>query len=237
MKKLILLMAFVICVLGVGAQNTKVVTGVVIDEKGNPVSNALVEAWGSPQSTTTADDGSFSMELPIWVKSLTTKSDNFWKKKIDILNPNQVLFEVESTKGAWFVNGVFSHDDGDAEYNRAGLMGGYLGKWGGYLKVTIPFGEEINAVTWPSVSAGVIKRLSKCVHLYLGVGYASVYFHTEAYDWEGRKEHYYDACYGFMGEAGAIFKFKKFNFGVGYGLSASSGYLNHNFSVSLGYCF
>jgi hypothetical protein len=236
-------MTFVICVFGVNAQNTKVITGAVIDNNGNPLPNALVEATGGAENVTTDADGSFRIEVPIWLKSLTAKYGGLNDKKIKLKRKDQILIEMKPVTGHWFLDAAYSINFGDFTFNRAGLMGGYLGEWGGYAKVMIPFGggnggkETGVEQKVPSVTAGVIKQVSSPLYLYLGAGYSPVWGHLY---------HYYSShtvCYSYneaggMFEAGAILKFGKVNFNVGYSFSSSfCSYTNHSIQLSVGYCF
>lgn len=223
-------MTLVICALGVSAQNTKVITGAVIDKNGNPLPNALVEATGGAESVSTDADGSFRIEVPIWLKSLTAKYAGFKEKKIKLKNTNQVIFEMKPVGGSWFLNLAGSADFGDFVYGRIGLMAGYLDNWGGYARLMAPI--EDNFV--PSFTAGVTKRVAKPVYLYLGVGYTPVY--GEEYYGYGYYEHDYED--GVMVELGTIIRINKINFSVGYAFSKSHYYENnHSLQLSIGYCF
>lgn len=228
-------MTFVICVLGVSAQNTKVITGAVIDKNGNPLPNALVEATGGAESVTTDADGSFRIEVPIWLKSLTAKYAGLQDKKIKLNHGNQIIFEMKPKTGSWFLDAAYAINFGDVTFSRAGLMGGYLGNWGGYARVMLPFGGDTEVV--PSATVGVIKQIANPVYLYLGAGYAPVYGEYYSYGYY-YSSYYTDYESGGMFEAGAIFKFNKVNFSVGYSFSSSfCCYTNHSVQLSVGYCF
>lgn len=242
MKKLLFLMTIVICALGASAQNTKVITGAVIDKNGNPLPNALVEATGGAESVTTDADGSFRIEVPIWLKSLTAKYAGLQDKKIKLNHNNQIIFEMKPKTGSWFLDATYAINFNDMTFSSIGLMGGYLGNWGGYARVMLPFGDRIDNRT-PSATAGVIKQVAKPLYLYLGAGFAHVwgegssYYYSHYYD---TYEYYYYSDYesGGMFEAGAIFKFNKVNFSVGYSFSSSfCCYTNHSIQLSVGYCF
>lgn len=225
-------MTLAICALGVNAQNTRVITGAVIDRNGNPLPNALVEATGGAESATTDADGSFRIEVPIWLKSMTAKYAGLNDKKIKFNHNNQIIFEMKPKTGFWFLDAAYAINFGDFTFSRAGLMGGYLGNWGGYARVMLPFGGHIDD-NIPSATAGVTKQVAKPVFLYLGAGYAPV-FGEYWYGWSG-----YEYKDGAMFEAGAIFKYNKVNFSVGYSFSSSfsGAYTNHSAQLSVGYCF
>ena len=229
MKKLLLLMTLVICALGVNAQNTRVITGAVIDKNGKPLPNALVEATGGAESVSTDADGTFSIEVPIWLKSLTAKYAGLKDKKIKIQDKSNVLFEMKpSIKGSWFLDAAYSLniDDDGGIFNRLGLMGGFLGNWGTYAKVLIPVAADDGV---PSVTGGIIKQVANPLYLYLGAGYSRVL------GWD----YYYDELYhkdGAMIDVGAIYKFNNLNAGLGYSISFN-GWVNKSIQVSIGYCF
>lgn len=225
-------MTLISCALGVNAQNTKVITGAVIDKNGNPLPNALVEATGGAENVTTEADGSFRIEVPIWLKSLTAKYAGFQGKKIKIKNKSQLIFEMKHKPGSWFLDAAYSIDFATITYSRAGLMGGYLGNWGGYTRVLMPFGDHVVDCT-PSLTIGAIKQVSKPVYLYLGAGYTSTSL-EEYSDYDDYWYEYEDV--GGMIETGAIFKFNKVNFSVGYAYIICDGD-NHSVQLSVGYCF
>jgi hypothetical protein len=233
MKKSFLLMTFVVCALGISAQNTKVITGAVIDKNGNPLPNALVEATGGAENVTTDADGSFQIEVPIWLKSLTAKYAGLRNRKIRLKNNSQVIFDMRP-KNSWFIDASYSVDvsSNDLTFSRTGLMGGYLGDWGGYASIMFPWGNDIKDVDCvPSVSVGVIKQVSMPVYLYLGAGYTSVFGKdnvSNVPDYES----------GAIFEAGVILRDNKFNLGLGYSFSSSfDNFTNHAMKISLGYCF
>lgn len=235
-------MALAICALGANAQNTKVITGAVIDKNGNPLPNALVEATGGAESVTTDADGSFRIEVPIWLKSLTAKYAGLKDNRIKINNRSQLIFEMKPQTGSWFLDAAYSVNFGDVTFSRAGLMGGYLGNWGGYAKVMMPFGGDLGEVV-PSVTIGAIKQIAKPAYLYLGAGYSPVfgiYYSGYSNYYNGTYNYYSYSDYegGAMFEAGAIFKFNKINFSIGYAFSTSfDSYTNHSLQFSVGYCF
>jgi len=235
MKRLLILMTLVISALGANAQNTKVITGAVIDKNGNPIPNALVEATGGAESVTTDADGSFRIEVPIWLKSLTAKYAGFKDKKIKLKDKDQIVFEMKPNKGSWFLDAVYSISFDDAFYSNVGLMGGFLGNWGGYAKVLVPFGKNDVDTTIPSFTVGAIKQVAKPVYLYLGAGYAPVYGKIDCGNYHHNHK---DNESGGMFEAGVMFKFNKVNFSAGYSFSSSfNSYTNHSVQLSVGYCF
>lgn len=226
-------MTLVVCALGVNAQYTKVITGAVIDKNGNPLPNALVEATGGAESVTTDADGSFRIEVPIWLKSLTAKYAGLQDKQIKIKNKSQLVFEMKPKTSYWFLDAAYSANFCSDYYTRFGLMGGYLGNWGGYAKVLIPIG--VGDVT-PSATVGVIKQVAQPVFLYLGAGYARVFDYDHDYAY-----HYTDwsSNHGAMFDIGAIFRINEINVGLGFSISTDFDYVDPNFSLqlSVGYCF
>lgn len=230
MKKLLLLMTVALSALSMSAQTTKVITGAVIDKNGNPIPNALVEATGGAESVTTGADGTFRIEVPFWLKSLTAKYAGLQDKKIKIGGNPQIIFELKPKTGSWFIDAVGSANFGDFTFGRAGLMGGYLDNWGGYAKVLLPFGGGTDVM--PSATVGVIKQVSRPLYLYLGVGYTPVFYERYYYN----TPDYYD---GVMIDIGTIYRIKKINIGLGYSISTDDfvDLFNHSIQASVGYCF
>ena len=105
MKNFFFILAF--CCLGsIGAiaqSTTKVVTGAVIDKNGNPLPGAIVEATGGAESTVVDADGTFSIEVPIWLKSLTTRYAGMKSKKKN-LNGRDMIFLLRPDTDSWFIN-------------------------------------------------------------------------------------------------------------------------------------
>lgn len=230
MKKFLLLIVAIFCALGVSAQNTRIISGVVIDKNGIPLPNAIVEAIGGAESVNTDADGSFRIEVPVWLKFLTAKCTGYKDKKVELSQANQIFFEMKSKPTPyWFLDAVGSVNFGDSDaYGRVGLMGGYLADWGGYAKVLLPMLSTVI----PSVTAGVIKRISDPVYLYLGAGYAPKFY----YDYYHGEDHW-DYYSGAMIDFGAVFKIKKFNINVGYSILVGADDAVHSIQLGVGYCF
>ncbi|HYC39947.1 MAG TPA: SusC/RagA family TonB-linked outer membrane protein [Chitinophagaceae bacterium] len=69
MRKLLLLLIGVVCIAAT-AMAQRIVTGKVVDEKGNPVANASVLVKGTTTGTVTKIDGTFSFTVPANARSL-----------------------------------------------------------------------------------------------------------------------------------------------------------------------
>lgn len=52
------------------AQNTRIIQGMVLDEKGAPILGATVAVSGTPQGTSTNVDGRFELKIPQHTKFL-----------------------------------------------------------------------------------------------------------------------------------------------------------------------
>ena len=163
------------------AQSTRVVKGAVVDKNGNPLPGAVVEATGGAESAVVDADGTYAIEVPIWLNSLTAKYAGMQTKKIKLDHDGDIIFRLRTQiadKG-WFVNAVgatsfFDAYEGSGFAGRLGLMGGYIGNWGGYVKVTPTFGDGTDACGLPAATIGVIKRIVGPAHIYVGLGYAPV---------------------------------------------------------------
>ena len=238
MKKLFLLMAIMIAAVASNAQTTKVITGAVIDKNGNPLPNALIEATEGAETVTTEADGTFTIEVPIWLKSLTVQYAGLSTKKVKIENTNNVIVEMKKKIiDNWFVDAVYTPTFGDFTYHRLGLMGGFLGNWGAYAKVLIPFGGDVSVNT-PSITVGAIKRIGQIpLYAYLGVGYSRAWYY-HGYNYTYGYGTYDDYENGAMFDIGAMYKIGKINFGLGYSIAASfCCATNHSVQISVGYCF
>lgn len=93
------------CVLSMSAmaQATRTIKGAVIDRTGNPLPGATVEAKGGAESTTTDADGTFSMEVPIWLKSATAKYSGY-KDQTKKVGMGDLLFEMSPGKNGRVYN-------------------------------------------------------------------------------------------------------------------------------------
>lgn len=212
MKKSVL-MILLCCLASVSvmAQSTKEIKGAVIDKNGNPLPGAVVEATGGAESATVDADGTFSMEVPVWLKKVTARYAGMESKTKKIKN-GDILFELSPKKNKWFVSLVGSYDFISTEMGRIGVMAGYVRSWGGYVKVapTIISGDGIDI---PAITAGVVKSLSNTVNLYLGLG-------LMPYIDEGEYDYDYWWKPGLGIELGTIINLSdRFNLTAGVGLS------------------
>lgn len=213
---------------------------------------AVVEATGGAESAVVDADGTYAIEVPIWLNSLTAKYAGMQTKKIKLDHDGDIIFRLRTQiadKG-WFVNvvGATSFFDADetnggpaasGPAGRLGLMGGYIGNWGGYVKVTPTFGDEAKACGLPAATIGVIKRIVGPAHIYVGLGYAPVSGDDDDYGYNGW--HYDDCSFyenGMMVDFGFMFKFNHIVANVGYSYSNSfCCNVNHDLHFGVGYCF
>ena len=251
MKKIILsAMLCSLTVLGIDAQTTKEIKGAVIDKHGNPLPGALVESTGGAESAIVDADGTFSLEIPIWLKSVTARYAGMRDKKRSVKPGKEMIFVMKPETGYWFLNleGSYVRENGTGvSAGRIGLMGGYLGKWGGYAKLMPILGVYSSSA--PSFVLGAIKQMTKSSYFHLGLGFAPVI--SDRYIYTTSRYDYYSGSYtdeyiyhtdwwpGMMVDAGFIFKTKKrFCYNFGYALSTDfDGSLNHDITVGVGYAF
>jgi len=78
-------------------QPTKTIHGVVTDEKGNPISGALVEATGGAENTYTAQDGTFTLEVSKWLLSATASYGNS-KQTLKLDGTSSLHFKIKEKK-------------------------------------------------------------------------------------------------------------------------------------------
>lgn len=161
MNKLITIMICAILSIGVGAaQNTKTYTGYVVDANGNPVVGAEVMAPGGGASAITDSDGSFTIEVPALLKTLTASYAGMKENKIQLGESSNLIFRMKGLKkmvgfisvfgniGAdmykdsgtdyyyFYYNGMVYNETQTYDYKGtsiavgAGIMGGQLGQLG-----------------------------------------------------------------------------------------------------------
>ncbi len=231
-KTFFLIMLCCLASISVIAQTTKVVKGAVIDKNGNPLPGAVVEATGGAENTVVDADGTFSIEVPVWLKSLTAKYAGMKDKKKNI-NGNNLIFEMRPNSGNWFTSLVTSYACGGYEvgdgYWRLGVMGGYMDNWGGYAKLMFPLADDCEKI--PSVSLGVIKRIYKVANFYLGAGWNPIPDYDNYWDcFEGN-----ESC--LMLETGLIFNLSKkinMNIGVVYNTDSTEEFSCESFEIQFG---
>ena len=227
------------------AQSTRVVKGAVVDKNGNPLPGAVVEATGGAESAVVDADGTYAIEVPIWLKSITAKYAGMRTKKMKLNTSGDVVFRMKTQDdGGWFVGTVGAVSMNDDWYvgaiGRVGVMGGYIGNWGGYVKVTPSFGGDSRICGIPSATIGAIKRIAGPIYFYAGIGYAPVagldeddYRDYGSYkiDWSLYEN-------GMMVDGGFMFRFNKVIVNVGYSYSNSfCCNVNHDLHFGVGYCF
>ncbi|MFN8264963.1 MAG: SusC/RagA family TonB-linked outer membrane protein [Chitinophagaceae bacterium] len=77
---------------------TKKVSGKLKDENGNPIVNASVFVKGTSTGTTTKNDGTFSLNVPVAAKTLVISSVNFVTKEVAIGN-GEVIVTLTASVG------------------------------------------------------------------------------------------------------------------------------------------
>lgn len=92
---LTLLTCLAIFISGAMAQSKKI-TGKIIDEKGNPVSNASVVVKGTKIGTSTLSDGTFELSVPGSAKALIITSIGFVSQDVSIVNKSSITLILSS---------------------------------------------------------------------------------------------------------------------------------------------
>lgn len=169
---------------------------------------------------------------------------------------------------AWFATGIYSINiaNNGFTYSKVGLMGGYIGNWGGYAKVAF---DLVGNIT-PNIVGGFTKRLvsfrhtkaglPSTLHMYFGVGCGNVEHATK---WRTSGEYvampdgsvewiasgpppktHWDGGTSVLVETGLIYRYQHINLNLGYsivpdlGLLAGSGEsANHSIQIGIGYTF
>ena len=217
---------------------TRTVHGVVIDKKGYPVVGAKVMGTGVAESTEVAYDGTFSLQVPEWLKSITVEHEDFADKKMKI-HDGEMLVKMRGTR--WFLNPVYSFSilpEFDEVLCRIGVMFGTINNWGWYVKYIVGFADYGE----PALTAGVTKRISKSTYLYAGLGYAAVRYEDYHYYYNSggyyRDYYEYHNTGGFMFDFGAIIKLSNhFNINLGCPISYGNDEYEVEPTIGVGYVF
>lgn len=210
---------------------TRIISGAVIDKNGNPLPGATVQATGGAETVTTDSDGTFSIEVPIWLKSLTASYPGIGERKLKTTAYDQMIFTIKPHYRTYgFVSLMFANvwqvgapsNNIVSNVQQLGLMGGAYRSWGGYAKVMFGlfgggkdyYGDR-NVGIEPTSTAGVIKRINNNFNVFLGVGVGFNYGEDE-YSYN----HEYSYRYGETTVAGAVeigamAKYKKLNVVLG----------------------
>ena len=169
MKKLLFVLVVACSSIVALAQNTRVIKGAVVDKNGNPLPGAVVEATNGAESTVVDADGTFTLEVPIWLKSITAKYAGMNDKKLKT-NRNDYVFYMSEKNNHWFANLCYGACIGDEYYSRIGVMAGYYASWGAYARIMPSLETGI-----PTFTIGVMKNIQNRVIPYLGFGLGSDY--------------------------------------------------------------
>ena len=191
MKRTLLMLLMAGATIGAMAQNVREVKGTVIDKNGNPLPGAKIEATGGAENTVTDADGTFSMEVPRYLKSLTATYPGMRTKKLKIENNNDLLFEMrKGSKNHWFINAMMAHGfslaDNKAYIGEGGLMfGQYIGnKWGWFAKAMVGTGPDMCHICPPNSSetVGALRHIAKSLYGYVGFGFGTGVEHNHSND-------------------------------------------------------
>jgi TonB-linked SusC/RagA family outer membrane protein len=84
MKRFLLLLAALWSFAALYAQTTRTISGMVTDERGNPVPSATVQVKGTDVGTTTRNDGRFTLTLPANARTLVISYVGYDEREITI---------------------------------------------------------------------------------------------------------------------------------------------------------
>lgn len=230
MKKLVLIISSIMfCGMLVNAQTTKSLSGTIIDKYGNPIPGAVVMATGGADNTTTDMDGNFVYDIPLYLESVTVKYPGMFSKRVSLNKKNEyhndkLIVKMKSKSGVWFAEGLIGYSTPDQAH--FGIMGGYLGNWGGYFKATVstdPFGSGI---------VGVTKSIGNDFYFHLGTGIGGYSYHEDRgyYQRSRNTGHAYDF---------GIIKLYNNRMTTSFSITPITNYrtIGCNVSVGVGYAF
>ena len=156
--------------------NTMIIRGVTIDKNGNPIKGITIEAAGGLNSTETAEDGTFSMEVSRWLKSVTASAPGMHNKTIILNGTNEkpLVFKMKEDKkynpkhlkGNMTLHGTIVDNNGNP------LPGAKIDAKG----------TNLNTITDAdgSFSIEIPRSLRKIIISYPGLHKTTVYLHGRA---------------------------------------------------------
>ncbi len=101
MRKIVMFVLLCMSLIGTQAfAQTKVVTGRVTDEAGNPVVGATVQARGSRAGTTTDATGKFSLQVQQNAKTLAISSVNFAAQDVSLNTTGSISVQLKAVAGS-----------------------------------------------------------------------------------------------------------------------------------------
>ncbi|HET6723874.1 MAG TPA: TonB-dependent receptor plug domain-containing protein, partial [Chitinophagaceae bacterium] len=98
-KVVLLLMAIVLSISHIWAQQQRTITGKVTDDKGAPIPGASVIVKGANTGTSTAADGSFSISVPSKAKALIFSAIGLGEKEIAITDNSNYAVTLSTKTG------------------------------------------------------------------------------------------------------------------------------------------
>jgi TonB-dependent starch-binding outer membrane protein SusC len=96
MRKILFFIVAVMAFTFAASAQNRTVTGKVTDANGKPIANASIIAAGRNIGTSTTSDGSFSIQVPLNLKSLTVSSVGFAEESFTIPANNTVSIKLQS---------------------------------------------------------------------------------------------------------------------------------------------
>ena len=194
-----LLLVIIGLAIGIAASAQMHITGIVVDDKGQPLSGALVSITDTAQSTTTDLDGSFNIELQEPVKQIHINYLGYKKKSVNInVDSSKFMQDIGTIKlrksyndGFGSKNNYFFVSAQCAIPNLIGFkpaFGGMVGwsskRVGAYAKVLISqsvskymlhegdalYLSDKGIASYNSATVGAVVRLFKPLYLFAGAG-------------------------------------------------------------------
>ena len=96
MRKFAMLMASIVLFAGqLLAQNSRTITGKVVDEKGSPVANASVTVKGSSTGTATDNEGIFTLKVTDGAKTIVISSVDYSSQEVSIARTSNVSVTLQ----------------------------------------------------------------------------------------------------------------------------------------------
>ncbi|MCM1429713.1 MAG: hypothetical protein NC097_07970 [Clostridium sp.] len=200
------------------------------------------------------------------VSTTLCRSQN--SSKSSVIPGSEIPVKKTKIRGAWFASGIYSLNiaNNSHTYSKIGVMGGYLGNWGGYMKVAF----DLVGNRTPNVVGGFTKRLGtfhhssgrlSALYMYFGAGCGNLEHAGGGYvpgklelmpdgkfQWVATgppSPTTWDAGTTIMFDTGVIYRYRHMTFNLGYSITPDIGFLaggggdsaNHSIQIGLGYIF
>jgi len=165
-----------VCALVVNGQEANVMTieGIAVDTDGKGLSGVTIEASGGISSTTTGEDGTFTLDVSRWLKKITASAPGMHSKTIKLNGQpkDKLVFKMKANpfynpvnlKGTMILKGVVLDKDGNglsgAKIEPKGINAVVTSDADGTFSIEIPRSLQKLIISYP----GLTKKATVYLH-------------------------------------------------------------------------